>query len=45
MKPTQDAEIMQLSKEFEKKWVKRRGEINKKQLARKHALKSRGLER
>ena len=45
MKPTQDAKTMELSQKFEEKWATRRGEINKKQLAREHAMQSRNLER
>lgn len=45
MQPTQDSKTMELSQKFKEKWATRRGEINKKQLARKHAMQSRNLER
>lgn len=45
MQPTQDSKTMELSQKFKEKWATRRGEINKKELARKHAMQSRNLER
>ncbi|WP_148138489.1 hypothetical protein [Lactobacillus taiwanensis] len=45
MQPTQDSKTMELSQKFKEKWATRCGEINKKQLAREHAMQTRNLER
>ncbi|MCT7749865.1 hypothetical protein RON44_09185 [Lactobacillus gasseri] len=45
MQPTQDSKMMELSQKFKEKWATRRGEINKKQLAREHAMHTQNLER